>query len=78
MRGAASAIGADATEFGSVGLHAGTAREFKLGGSVNLWSADTSFTSLYGLFYVHFTRPDNAKSGLFLQSALSVVIGYPG
>lgn len=76
--GATTPIGADTTKFGSVGLHTGTARQLKFDRLRDLGCTNAFFTFLDALLKVCFARSHHAKSALFLQPAVGIVVGDPG
>lgn len=76
--GAATSISADPTEFSSIGLHTGTARELKLDGLGDFGGANTLFAFLNVFLQVCLARSDHAESALLLQSAEGIVIGDSG
>lgn len=78
VRGAATSISADPTEFSSIGFHTGTARELKLDGLGDFGGANALFAFLDVFLQVCFTRSDHAKSALLFQSAEGIVIGDSG
>lgn len=78
VRGTATAISTHTTELGPVGLHAGTAGQFKLDRLGNFGGSDALFAFFNCFLQVSFARSDHAKSALLFKSALGIVIGDSG
>lgn len=75
VRSAATAICANPTKLGSVGLHTCAARKLKLDWFGNFWSADAFLSFLNVFLQISLTRSDHAETALFLKSAVLIVIG---
>lgn len=78
VRGAAAAVQADTAELWPVGLCSGAARDLKLHGLGESWSADTLLSFPDALLQLRFTWSHHTQTGLFLQAAFTVIVGDPG
>lgn len=75
---AAAAVGAHATELGTVGLGSGAARDLELHGLGDSGRADALLPFPDPLLQVGLAGANHAEAGLFLQAAFAVVVGYTG